>query len=298
MEFNKKAWSLLTEDERMALNLQHGHNKSSWQAGEILEKAHYKYLEIKYRAEALFKMFTTHYNIYDNLVPELNIAPEVRLYLELTIEKRVSARDAQITTFKTHPGLNKSNLDKSLIDFIEKGDKSRNLEYENFVSLVKEFDRWNNARILPVAVQEPSAYKRRNKNVYKKQIKLILSLPDLSIDILKKTCFSKRPTGLFVVLSDNSVITVFNVRKALYDKLTSFGFYIFENKEFAYKHGKLLEKYVSIEKRTCKDGLNFWPEYRENMKKAKNYEIVNRIKPNRRYLLMAVANTEFFNHKN
>jgi hypothetical protein len=44
-----KAWGLLTEEEQTALKLQLGLGKSSWQASEIMGKAHYKYLEIKKR---------------------------------------------------------------------------------------------------------------------------------------------------------------------------------------------------------------------------------------------------------
>lgn len=42
------------------------------------------------------------------------------------------------------------------------------------IRLIREFDRWNQFRILPVMLQQPSAYKRRVNRKYKAYIKYLL----------------------------------------------------------------------------------------------------------------------------
>ena len=57
LDENNPAWMILIEEEQLALTLHYGPEKSTWQAGEIMKKAHYKYLEIKARGEKFLKIF-------------------------------------------------------------------------------------------------------------------------------------------------------------------------------------------------------------------------------------------------
>ena len=68
---NSKAWDILLDEEKAALSLSINHSKSTWQAGEILNKAHYKYLEIHARAKKFFVMFTQYFKkTGDRLIPD------------------------------------------------------------------------------------------------------------------------------------------------------------------------------------------------------------------------------------
>lgn len=48
------AWDCLTDAEKNSLMFIQGKGLSTWEAGEILKMPHYKYLELKARAEKFF----------------------------------------------------------------------------------------------------------------------------------------------------------------------------------------------------------------------------------------------------
>lgn len=296
MKLDENAWAILKEDEKMVLNLQHGHDKSSWQAGEIMDKAHYKLLEIKYRAERFLKMFTTYFSLYDELIPgHLGIPKDIGIFLEHTITHRKTLKEAYTEMSSTIADFDKKGFEKSLIEFILKWSKSDKLEKANFANMVSEFDRWNNFRILPKEIQEPSAYKRRNKNVHKKHLKILCNLSPLALDILNKVLFQKNRTGLYVVLLEKGKTPIIkNLRKKLTLKATEFGLYIWTEEEQAKNHLKITEPYVKNLKKGSRDGLEFWPNYMESIKKAQNYMELQNIKPTRKFLELAVEKLEFY----
>ena len=95
LDENNPAWMILIEEEQLALTLHYGPEKSTWQAGEIMKKAHYKYLEIKARGEKFLKIFIEHYEIYGDLFPDdLIISPSFRKFLDLTIIQRMQVSNA------------------------------------------------------------------------------------------------------------------------------------------------------------------------------------------------------------
>lgn len=298
MTLNEQAWELLLPDEQMSLNLQYGHDKSSWEAGELLGKVHYKYLEIKYRAEQFLKIFTIHYKMYGTLFPQEmveRLSIPVMRYLHLTIEKRENPKKI----YSENPEITKKNVEQELSTFIRENSESDSLIILNFVNLIKEFDRWNNFRIIPKDVQEPSAFKRRNKNLDKKRIRVITSINPLSLDLIQKICVSKRDTGIWcVLLTPGELPSVFSVKPKEAFRLTEVGIYLWPSKQLAIRYAELVKSYVDKGKKNCSDGLNFWPEYREVIIKATNYYEIQKIYPSRRYLEMAVGRLKFYNHKN
>ena len=56
--YMEKAWDCLTEQEQNSLFLNLSNGLSARETGEILKVSHYKYLEIKARAEKLFKQLS------------------------------------------------------------------------------------------------------------------------------------------------------------------------------------------------------------------------------------------------
>src|SRR6478735_5583892 len=94
MSFNNAAYRILTAEEKASLTLQTIENKSTWEAGQILNKSHYKYLEIQKRAEKFFEVFTRHYNLYGKLIPDgLGLNCYFEQYITIAITQRVKIKD-------------------------------------------------------------------------------------------------------------------------------------------------------------------------------------------------------------
>ena len=92
---NDKAWNILTDEERLVLNLSAVHGKSSWEIGEIVQKAHFKLLEIQKRCVKFFEMFTTHYETYGVLFPDESVVgKDFREYFQGVIEQRLTPKEA------------------------------------------------------------------------------------------------------------------------------------------------------------------------------------------------------------
>lgn len=295
--FDEKIWQFLMEDEKMALGLQYGMDKSSWQAGEIMAKSHYKYLEISYRAKKFIKMFKDYIDLFGEMIPDYIQGDEVvKKYLRLCITKR--AKPGEIIP---ELGVKKKQLDTKIIETMKLwSDPEHPNEFYTY-ELVKEFDRWNNFRILPEPIREPSAYKRRVKNNYKRQVKMLGQLSPLAIEKITQICKAYRnfPSKAYLPLISKGKPIVLQIKNnpITIKLLTEINLYAFTSKPEAEKYINSVSKYISVKLRECTDGLEFWPTYRELIKKAVNYNEIQKITPTRKYLEMAMKNLEFYNQK-
>jgi hypothetical protein len=292
-KINKQAWDLLSPDEKTALSLQLGLSKSSWESGEIMQKSHYKYLEIKYRAEFFLKFFSDHLALYDQLIPDYIKGNEhVMKYLKLCVEKRYKPMDA-IKELKVA----KAVINEKLIAQMEIWERSESPYDTVIYNFVKEFDRWNNFRILPRDIQEPSAYKRRIKNSYKKQIKITCSINTFSLDKLFKLYGRPKEdeqSGFLTVLY-GGLPQVWKVKlnSSSTKIFNSLGLYYFNEEPGAWDYIQAVHDYNTKGKKACTDGLDFWPKYRELIKKAANYLEVQKMTPNRKHLQVALSKIEY-----
>lgn len=295
---NSTILDYLLPDEQVALGLQHTMDKSSWQAGEIMEKSHYKYLEISYRADRFLRMFKEYLELFETIIPEYLSGDEVvKKYLRLCIGKRMKPGEA----IEQLGGIKKKQLDALIIKTLKEwGNPDQPNEYHAY-ELVKEFDRWNNFRILPEAVREPSAFKRRIKNVYKRQVRMIGQLSPLAIEKITQVCraYNNFPNKAYLPLVSNNKPIVLQVKNnpITINLLTELNLYTFKDKSEAQKYIESVHRYISVRFRECTDGLEFWPVYREMIKKAINYQEIQKITPTRKYLEMAMKNLEFYNQK-
>ena len=293
MGMNKEAWQTLTEDERSALTLQLGMNKSSWESGEIMSRSHYKYLEIKYRAEHFLKMFTEHIEVMDRLIPD-SLSGDILVikFFRLCIEQRKKPIVAikQINSENEGARIQKSIMNEKIVTQMYKWEKSDVAISKVIYDFIKEFDRWNNFRILPRSIQEPSAYKRRIKNVYKKHLKIITSMNPLSSNQLLKLYETKKSPYLYMPLIRNGEGSIHKMKtnKQSMAIINEIGLYLFKELEDANEYLQEVELYVGKGKKECTDGLNFWPKYRDCIKKAHNYSEVQKITPTRRFLQLAL----------
>lgn len=298
---NKKAWKILNEDEQLALSLKHGHGKSTWEAGEIMGKAHYKFLEIEARARTFLKMFSEHILMYDEIIPDyIPLDDNVRRYFKYTIEKRKKVKDA-VEKINDNVFSIRSVRDKAIIDSLEKLNNSKSAINKNFVIMIMEFDRWNNFRILPKEVQEPSAYKRRNKNNDKKNINNLLSMNTYTVDKLieRYENTSNHPdtklvyVPMFSKLLNNGgkIVNVKNSDEAI-KELSKVGFYIFTQEKRAQQFFDLLYNYDFDQPKNCKDGQNFWPKYRVLIRYSLNYNNIQKRIASRKFLETALRDLD------
>lgn len=291
---NNKAWSLLSEDERTALTLSISYNKSSWQSGEIMGKSHYKYLEIRQRAERLMKLFDEYLSVCPKVIPEVtSCSKEFGEYIKLAFTKRLVVKEI-VQQMDYEPYKDSANRKRMIINEVEGLKRSKHFADNAFYQVIMEFDRWNNHRILPVEIQEPSAYKRRNKHRSRKLVKLACSLSDIAAGELIKRYEIKKavPTVVYYFVpviprSDFSKAKVVRFNSKNLDEVTHLGLFVFRTHEEAMDFMKALIEYMAKEFKHCKDGQKFWPKFRLLSRKAINYEILQNINADRKLLEMA-----------
>lgn len=292
-KYQQKAWNILTSDEQTAITLKLAESRSSWQAGAIMGKAHYKYLEIVNRAEYFMKLFEAHFRIYDELLPYwLPIGDSTRKYLDYQIMERLSISDTVKKIDKDSfyiKSIREEQLLKELVPLINTSD----LVKKQVMVTILEFDRWNNHRILPTAIQEPSAFKRRNKNIHLRHIKNFFNFhpytirtlierhdytnPQHNAKILYCPLYSTKepiPTILTIKQNDEKLVT----------DLSRLGFYLFKKRDLAIEYVSNLLDYWDMDNKTCKAGQEFWTTYRKHIKNSTNYNLVGKIIPSRKFL--------------
>lgn len=288
---NKFAWEILTHEERMAVTLSLGHKKSSWESGEIMNKSHYKFLEIVARAEKFLRMFTEFYNKYGGFIPyEVQLSPDVESYLTMAVTKRMLPKD--IGEKMTNRAFMVISYRDRLVDEQLWALKSVKKDYnQDFLSLLLEFDRWNNFRILPKYWQQESAFKRRIKGKELKYIKSICGLPKFSVDKLREKFESQKGTVFTVLVSEvfpsGFLIMPIRDRGAKLTALTAMGFPLFTTRGAAEEIAFLLANYLFSKPQRgisrVKLGLDFWDRFRESLSKSTNYTEIMGIIPNRKF---------------
>lgn len=290
---HKKVFQMLNEDERASLALQQMHGKSTWQAGEIMKKSHYKYLEINQRAKRYLELFQKHYTVYGKLIPDgLKVGKEFSQYLIETIENRKTVKAAAALMGEPiyiHKKTREGYLTKEVQQLIS----SSKAEAFELYRLIIEFDKYNNFRILPSDIQEPSAYKRRNKTRFKKHLTTSLSLTVYVLDRLIELFKAKKNAKKvgYVVLATPGVeakIVPVLVNESNVESLSSISIYIFNSEQTAKDYKILVEDFLDKVRNSPREGLRFWPRYRTIIQEAYNFSQVNNIVPSRKNVLISL----------
>lgn len=285
----QKAWNCLTKIEQQSLFLHTSEGKSSWEAGTMMNISHYKYIEIRERSEKFFRMFADFFEKHPSIFrPDCPCERNFQDFIEGVIEHRLKKRDAIAYTGDSTQQLPKVNR-KNLIRNMKYLKESENLWDLDTRLLIFEFDRWNNFRILPSILQQPSAFKRRLNKKDKIYIKYLLErIPTFVLEKLKERFYYKvKPSKkkLWVTLispdlyTDGYYLLPIRPEKEVLEEMNRFYIYIFEDREDADTFGYLV---TSFYERTAKviAGQKFWPEYRYLVKKAINYNAINNIEFN------------------
>jgi len=291
---NTEAWEILNDDEKTAVSLSLGHSKSTWEAGEIMSKAHFKYLEIQKRARKFLEIFTNHLEKYGGLFPkELSISFAFKEYLTLTIIERknisTATQSMEDSSYSTA-----SRRSKLIIYEIEKLRADTREFACDLYNLIMDFDRWNNFRILPVEIQEPSAFKRRNKARNIKHLRNITTLPRYSVfRLIEIYTYSGKYHKVYLPLISTHLdggYKIISVRKkvGIMKDVTDTGLFLFTDRAIAGEFADLVSMYFLSSSRNCKTGQKFWPEFRMLMVKAYNYRELENIHKSRTYLDNAI----------
>lgn len=297
---DKKAWKILTEHEQLSLSLKHGYNKSSWEAGEIVGRAHYKFLEIEARAKQFLKMFSEHFKLYDEVIPDyVPMNAEVRQYFKLTIEKRLPIGEAVKKIGKSD--FSKGSIrNQKIISNLERMLNSTSAIDKNIALLIFDFDRWNNFRILPRDIQEPSAFKRRNKNYDIRNIRNLLTITPFSWKLIigrydVKQGYPDKTLYMPIFSSFNLKKTMLRVKYTIpvVEELSKIGLFLFTREERATQFRDLVCKYdMKTRGKSCVDGQQFWPLYREASKFSLNYNAIKKRIPSRKFLESALRDID------
>lgn len=288
-EAQQKAWSCLTKVEQQSLFLHTSEGKSSWEAGSMMNISHYKYIEIRERSEKFFRMFADFFEKHNSIFrPDCPCERNFQDFIEGVIEHRLNKRDAVVYTGDSTQQITKVNR-KNLIRNMKYLKESEDNWDLDSMRLIFEFDRWNNFRILPSILQQPSAFKRRLNKKDKIYIKYLLErIPTWVLEKLKERFYykvkpSKKKWWVALISSDlytdGYYLLPIRPEEEVLNEMNRFYIYVFDDKEDADTFGYLV---TSFYERTAKviAGQKFWPEYRYLVQKAINYNAVNNIEFN------------------
>jgi len=294
MDTNSQAWDILNSDEKTSLSLSLGFGKSTWESGEIMKKAHFKYLEIQKRARRFLEMFTNHFEKYGGLFPaDVLISFAFKEYLILTILERKSISKA-VRVMEDQSYSVASRRNKLIMVEIDKLRRNPIESYQDLNGLIMDFDRWNNFRILPLEVQEPSAFKRRNKVRNVKHLKNITTLPKFSVlRLIEKYSYSGKYSKIYLPIISQYVkggykVVTMKDTLTFRNEITSIGLFLFDDRAKAVDFSILVYEYFVGSVRNCKTGQQFWPRFRVMMAEAINYKELENIYKSRTYLDKAI----------
>lgn len=279
------AWDCLTELEQQCLYLNLGQGLSTWRAGEILKVTHYKYLELKARAEKLFKLFSDYFEIHPSLIrPDSFLDTRFQDYIYGCITKRLSKEEASIyagdSSWLLRP-VKREHIIRSMQRL--KGSSVKNEWDRDLYALILEFDRWNNFRILPKILQAPSPYKRRNSKRDKVYLQYLHRIPGFKIRALVDMYWraGKPENRYYVAFISTDVFkkqgySVVPIKRSddIVKRITGLKVYIFEDYDDADQFGIMAYSYFENTS-SVREGLNFWKDYRELVERAINYREIN-----------------------
>lgn len=295
MKKNDKAWNILTDEEKLVLNLTAVHGKSSWEIGEIVQKAHFKLLEIQKRCVKFFEMFTTHYETYGGLFPDESVVgKDFREYFQGVMELRLPVKEAIRRMFNNDVWSIKESRTRLITEGMDKLMESRNDCDRDLYNLIKEFDAWNNFRVLPDNLQEPSAYKRRNKAREAKHLRNISKIPMASIEYIKDLYeYNGKYQKMFLPLihldfPNGYILVPVRYAQKNIKALSHLYLYVFDNETLANNFAGLVVEYLTAEDKSAKSGQKFWPKFRDIRQYAINFQEIENVNVFRKHVIARI----------
>lgn len=277
-EYQNKAWDCLTKQEQDSLFLNLSQGLSARRTGEVLGISHYKYLELKARAEKFFKMFSDYFYIHPSLIrPGAPLTEAFMDYLYGCILKRLTKDEACNYAGDSAWVLKEFNT-KKITENMKRLSNSENPWDKDLYTLIMEFDRWNSFRILPQLLQAPSAYKRRANKKYKVYIKYLNRIPDFKIRYMLDHYWKKSGKVRYIALVSSIFeygyqLVPVGVTDKITQELTDMKIYIFESQIDAEDFGLQVSRFFEIG--TPRSGLKYWAHFDELIERSINYKSIN-----------------------
>lgn len=290
-EFQQIAYDMLTDTEKQVLYLTISQGQSSWASTQFMKgMTHYKFLEIKQRAQRLFKLFADFYAIYPQLFnPKNYFNPRFKDYIYGVMVKRLPldeaieyAGDAAWQVRPIRYELISKEMDRLKFS-------SDTWDQDTF-KLIVEFDRWNNFRILPKKFQAESAFNRRSTKKCKTYIKYLFRIPDYKIRFLidKFWYFVKKQdtdnvayvalvSDMFDKQGGYQVMPIKNTESNILE-ISKFYMYIFPTIDDATEFGVLVSNYFETAVANGPaGGIKFWSRYKSLTRRTINYKYINNL---------------------
>lgn len=283
--FQQLAWSCLTKKEQNCLYYHISHGKSSWEMGKMMNITHYKVLELKNRAETLFRMFSDYFEKHPSLIrPGCPVPIRFRDYLYALMMRRLPKEEALYfvddSTWFMVPVRN-----KQISTGMTRLKYSEDAWDQDLYKLVVEFDRWNSFRVLPRELQKESPYTRRSNRKVKNIYHYLHKLPPSKYQALKmayKVSASMKDVLHSVILDKETVLGYEVIRIAnTEDNIKQFSkmnIFLFSTREEAVAFGGLLVDYFTLYKKeeSQKRRTRCWKDLDPIARKAVNYSILLR----------------------
>lgn len=290
---NKKAWAVLDDKEKMAIELMTIYGKSSWEAGEIMGIAHFKLLEIHKRAVRFFELFTYHFETYGSLFPkELSfLRNDFKEYMCGVILERGRVKDVTDRMYNWREWSITESRARVMDDQLKKLQLSQLNVARDLYQLILDFDAWNNFRVLPESWQEPSAYKRRNKVRDNKHLKNLISVPSVSLDFIwDKYNYTGKYQKAYVPLFSRDYPNGYKLMPIQFSAkkikaMNNYCLYVFDNEILARRFSTTVADYYLQERKEVKSGQIFWQKFRELKELAVNFTQLEHVNISRRRVL-------------
>lgn len=276
--YQDKAWSCLTKEEQDSLFLNISQGLSTRKVGDILNMSHYKYLELKARAEKFFKMFSDYFYKHPDLVrPGAPITEGFRDYLYGLIYKRLPKEEAATYAGESLWHIQSYNFDKTKRN-MERLKESKNEWDQDLYKLIMEFDRWNSFRVLPRALQAPTPYRRKSNRKYKAYMKYLHRIPYFKIQYLIDTFWKKSGPVNFIALVSEKFkfgyqVVPISKEENVTKLMSNSKIYVFNTRVNAEDFGLQVSNFFYIG--NVQAGIKFWNHFNDIVKEAINYDAIN-----------------------
>lgn len=277
--YQEKAWDCLTKPEQDSLFLNISQGLSTRKVGDILHMSHYKYMELKARAEKLFKLFSDYFYKHSDLVsPKAPIGNDFRDYLYGTMTKRLSKEEALVYVGDSVWRVQEYQTSKTEKN-MKRLKESKNIWDQDLYKLIMEFDRWNSYRILPRMLQAPSPYKRRTNKKYKIYLSFLHQIPTYKLDYIIDNYWKKSgPVNYIALVSEDRFKYGYQVVPVSQDAevtaaLTGMKVYVFQDFTDAEDFGLQASNFFLIGVTTT--GMKFWGHFHELIQRAVNFREIN-----------------------
>lgn len=276
---------MLTDKEKTVLFMSISQGKSSWESSQMLgDITHYKFLEIRQRAERLFKLFADFFAIHPQIFnPQTYIDYKFRDYIYGVMVRRLPKEEAinyaGDSAWLLHP-VRKDTISKNLYRLKFSKDQ---WDQDTFKLLV-EFDRWNNFRVLPREYQAESAFNRKISKRFKVYVKYLYRIPDYKIRaIINRFWYSVRdPRKAYYTVVVSTMFPngykVMPIRKSDVIGVSKYYLYVFETIDDAIDYGVLVSTFFDIAvSNGPRGGLKFWKRYKELIQRTINSKYINNL---------------------